>query len=109
MPFGLTNAPDVFQHFMNDIFHDLLDQFVVIYFNDILIYSHSQENHQQHLRLVLQQLREHQLYAKLEKCCFYQLTIEFLGHRISPEGIAMEPRKVEVLRNWQPPCQAKDV
>ncbi|XP_013932051.1 PREDICTED: RNA-directed DNA polymerase homolog [Thamnophis sirtalis] len=70
MPFGLTNAPAIFQHFMNDIVQDLLDQFFIIYLDDILIYSASREDHRQHLGLVLQRLREHRLYAKLEKCQF---------------------------------------
>ncbi|XP_013921110.1 PREDICTED: RNA-directed DNA polymerase homolog [Thamnophis sirtalis] len=103
MSFGLTNAPTVFQQFMNDIFRDLLDQFVVIYLDDILIYSTSQKDHLQHLCLVMQRLREHRLFAKLEKCQFWQTTIEFLGHCTHPEGIVMEPGKVEALRNWQPP------
>ncbi|XP_070795472.1 uncharacterized protein, partial [Pituophis catenifer annectens] len=80
MPFGLTNAPAVFQHLMNDVFRDMLDRFVVIYLDDILIYSRTPESHLQHVRQVLQCLREHQLYAKLEKCYFFQTSIEFLGH-----------------------------
>lgn len=106
MPFGLTNAPVMFQHFMDDIFQDLFDQFAVIYLDDILIYSPSQESH---LCLVLQQLQENRLYAKLEKCQFFQSTIKFLGHCISPTGIAMELSKVRSLCGWQPPWQVKDV
>ncbi|ETE56566.1 Tf2-1, partial [Ophiophagus hannah] len=109
MPFRLTNAPAVFQHLMNDVFWDMLDRFVVVYLDDILIYSRSRESHLQHVRLVLQRLWEHQLYAKLEKCIFFQASIEFLGHIISPEGIAMDPRKMEALCSWEPPRGMKDV
>ena len=90
MPFGLCNAPAVFQHFMNDIFRDFLDRFVIIYLDDILIYSANPRAHESHVRAVLQRLREHHLYAKLEKCAFDLETVDFLGHRISPQGIEMD-------------------
>ncbi|ETE59080.1 Ty3b-i, partial [Ophiophagus hannah] len=106
--FGLTNAPAVFMHFMHDIFHDLLDQLVVIYLNDILIYSASLQEHWQHVRLVLQRLRDNHLFAKCGKCQFAQTTIDFLGHRISPAGVEMDPEKVESLQAWEPPQQVKD-
>uniref|UniRef100_A0A8C6XG21 ribonuclease H n=1 Tax=Naja naja TaxID=35670 RepID=A0A8C6XG21_NAJNA len=109
MPFGLTNAPAVFQHFMNDVFRDMLDKFVVVYLDYILIYSWSRESHLQQVRLVLQRVRKHQLYVKLEKCLFFQTSIEFLGHIIAPEGIAMDPRKVEALCSWEPLRRVKDV
>uniref|UniRef100_A0A2D4KFB9 ribonuclease H n=1 Tax=Micrurus paraensis TaxID=1970185 RepID=A0A2D4KFB9_9SAUR len=109
MPFGLTNAPAVFQHFMNDIFRDLLDRFVVVYLDDILVYSTSKSSHLHHLRQVLHRLRDHHLYAKLEKYEFYQTTIDFLGHRISPAGIAMDWDKVKALVSWQAPRRVKDV
>uniref|UniRef100_A0A670ZB52 Gypsy retrotransposon integrase-like protein 1 n=1 Tax=Pseudonaja textilis TaxID=8673 RepID=A0A670ZB52_PSETE len=109
MPFGLTNAPAVFQHLMNDIFRDMLDRFVVVYLDDILIYSRSWDHHLHQVRQVLQRLREHKLYAKLEKCFFFQSSIEFLGHIISPEGIAMDPKKVEALCSWEAPRRVKDV
>uniref|UniRef100_A0A8C6XU88 ribonuclease H n=1 Tax=Naja naja TaxID=35670 RepID=A0A8C6XU88_NAJNA len=108
MPFGLTNAPAVFQHFMNDVFRDMLDKFVVVYLDNILIYSSSRESPLQQVRLVLQRLRKHQLYAKLEKCLFFQTSIEFLGHIIAPDGIAMDPQKVEALCSWEPPRRVKD-
>ncbi|ETE61804.1 Retrovirus-related Pol polyprotein from transposon 17.6, partial [Ophiophagus hannah] len=107
MPFGLTNASAVFQHFMNDIFRDLLDQFVVVYLNNISIYSNSRESHLHHLRLVLQWLQKNCLYTKLEKCQFF--LPQFLGHRISTDGTLMEPSKVELLLSWQTPRQVKDV
>ncbi|XP_026550419.1 uncharacterized protein LOC113432508, partial [Notechis scutatus] len=86
----------------------MLDRFVVVYLTDILIYSRSRDSHLQHIRLVLQCLREHQLYAKLEKCLFFHTSIEFLGHIICPEGITMDPRKVEALCSWEPPRRMKD-
>ncbi|KAK9395734.1 PEG10: Retrotransposon-derived protein PEG10 [Crotalus adamanteus] len=97
MPFGLTNTPGVFMHFMHDVFRDLLDRFVVIYLDDILIYSSSPREHWNHVRLVLQRLRDNHLFAKREKCQFAQTTIDFLDHRISPEGVEMDPEKVKSL------------
>uniref|UniRef100_A0A2D4KDR6 ribonuclease H n=1 Tax=Micrurus paraensis TaxID=1970185 RepID=A0A2D4KDR6_9SAUR len=94
MPFGLTNAPAVFMHFMHNVFCDLLDQFVVIYLDDILIYSDSLQEHWQHVWLVLQCLRDNHLFAKREKCQFAQTTIDFLGHRISPAGMEMDLDKI---------------
>ncbi|XP_015279897.1 PREDICTED: retrotransposon-like protein 1, partial [Gekko japonicus] len=109
MPFGLTNAPAVFQRFMNDIFRDLLDRFVVIYLDDILIFSATVPQHIDHVRQVLHRLRTHGLYAKLEKCEFHRKSVEFLGHIISPEGTLMDPKKVEAILQWQPPQNRKDV
>jgi hypothetical protein len=109
MPFGLTNAPAVFQHMMNDIFRDYLDQFVVIYLDDLLIFSKSQEEHDKHVALVLEKLREVGLYAKLEKCEFDKDSIEFLGYVISPEGIVMDKSKVDTLLSWAPPTTLKEV
>ncbi|KAK9395520.1 PEG10: Retrotransposon-derived protein PEG10 [Crotalus adamanteus] len=109
MPFGLTNAPGVFMHFMHDVFRDLLDKFVVIYLDDILIYSSSPREHLNQVRLVLQRLRDNHLFAKREKCQFAQTMIDFLGHRISPEGVEMDPEKVKSLQEWQPPWRVKDV
>ena len=94
IPFGLTNAPATFMCLMNGIFNKYLDQFVLIFIDDILNYSKSQEEHQHHLRTVLQTLREHQLYAKLEKCEFFKTEIQYLGHVISEEGIAVDPKKI---------------
>jgi hypothetical protein len=98
--FGLSNAPAVFMCLMNGVFRDYLDKFVIVFLDDILVYSKSEEEHEQHLRMVLQVLREHQLYAKLSKCSFYQRQIHYLGHIISEEGIAMDPEKVEAIREW---------
>jgi hypothetical protein len=93
VPFGLSNAPVVFMCLMNGIFREYLDKFVIVFLDDILIYSKSEEEHEKHLRMVLQVLREHQLYAKLSKCSFYQRKIHYLGHIISEEGIAVDPRR----------------
>jgi hypothetical protein len=93
MSFGLTNAPAFFMNLMNNVFMDYLDKFVVVFIDDILIYSQSEEDHAGHLRMVLQRLREHQLYAKLSKCEFWIDEVMFLGHIINKEGLAMDRRK----------------
>jgi len=89
MPFGVTNAPVVFMDYMNKIFRPFLDKFVVVFIDDILIYSRNQEEHAEHLRLVLSVLREKQLYAKLSKCEFRMNEVQFLGHVISAQGITV--------------------
>lgn len=94
MPFGLANAPATFQYFINDIFRDLLDTCVVVYLDDILIYSNSLPDHHKHVRWVLTRLREHRLYAKLEKCVFNTTTISFLGYVISPQGCKWMPPRL---------------
>jgi hypothetical protein len=97
MPFGLTNAPATFCTFMNDIFREWLDNFVVVYIDDILIYSGSLEEHAKHLRKVFQRLKENKLYAKLEKCEFGVTEMDFLGHRITQEGLKMDDHKVKAI------------
>jgi hypothetical protein len=94
MPFGVTNAPTIFQHMANDIFRDFLGIFLIIYLDDLLIYSRTQAGHDIHLRKVLQHLREYGLYAKLEKRNIDCKEVEFLGYTISFKGIFMDPRKV---------------
>jgi hypothetical protein len=103
MPFGLTNAPATFCILMNDIFREWLDDFVVVYIDDILIYSNSLEEHAEHLRKVFQRLRENKLYAKLEKCEFGVTEIDFLGHRITQEGLMMDDYKVKAILDWELP------
>jgi hypothetical protein len=103
MPFGLTNAPATFCTLMNDIFREWLDDFVVVYIDDILIYSSSLEEHAEHLRKVFQRLRENKLYAKLEKCEFVVTEVDFLGHRITQEGLKMDDHKVKAIVDWEPP------
>ncbi len=100
MPFGLTNALATFCTLMNDIFREWLDDFIVIYIDDILIYSGSLE---EHLRKVFQRLRENKLYVKLEKCEFGVTEVDFLGHRITQEGLKMDDHKVKVILDWEPP------
>ena len=90
MPFGLTNAPAMFMDLMNRVFQPYLDRFVIIFIDDILVYSGSSEEHSEHLRIVLQTLRERQLYAKLSKCQFWLDRVAFLGHVISPEGVSVD-------------------
>jgi hypothetical protein len=103
MPFGLTNAPATFYILMNDIFRQWLDDFVVVYIDDILIYSSSLEEHAEHLRKVFQRLKENKLYAKLEKCEFGVTEMDFLGHRITQEGLMMDDHKVKAILDWEPP------
>jgi len=103
MPFGLTNAPALFCTLMNDIFREWLDDFVVVYIDDILIYSSSLEEHEEDLRKVFQRLRENKLYAKLEKCEFGVTEVDFLGHRITQEGLMMDDHKVKAILDWEPP------
>jgi hypothetical protein len=93
MSFGLTNAPAFFMNLMNNVFMDYLDKFVVVFIDDILVYSQSEEEYADHLRMVLQRLREHQLYAKLSKCEFWISEVPFLGHIINKEGLAVETKK----------------
>jgi hypothetical protein len=109
MPFGLTNAPAIFQHLMNDIFREHLDDFVVCYLDDILIFSKNNEDHHQHVRLLLQKLREAGLYAKLEKCVFHQLQVDFLGYIISREGLSMDPKKIQTILDWKRLNSVRDV
>ncbi|KAL3747976.1 hypothetical protein ACJRO7_016747, partial [Eucalyptus globulus] len=103
MPFGLTNAPAAFMDLMNRIFQPYLDQFVIVFIDDILVYSKGPKEHEQHLRIVLQTLREHKLYAKFSKCEFWLDQIIFLGHVVSGKGIAVDPAKVEMVVNWPRP------
>jgi hypothetical protein len=103
LPFGLTNALGVFMSLMNGVFREYLDKFVQVVIDDILIYSRTTEEHDEHLRLVLQCLQEHKLYGKLSKCSFYQSRIHYLGNVISGEGITMDPAKVEAIMEWPAP------
>jgi hypothetical protein len=102
MSFGLTNAPAHFTYLMNSVFMPELDKFVVVFIDDILIYSKSEEEHAKHLRIVLTRLREHQLYAKFSKCVFWLEEIQFLGHVLSAKGIAVNPSKVKDILEWKP-------
>lgn len=109
MPFGLTNAPATFMTLMNDILRPFLDKFVVVYLDDILIYSRDETEHQQHLAMVLQVLRDHQLYAKASKCEFFKKEVDFLGHIVGASGLRMEPGKIDAIKSWPVPQNATDV
>ena len=109
MPFGVTNAPAVFMDYMNKIFRPFLDKFIVVFIDDILIYSKTQEEDAEHLRLVLGILREKQLYAKLSKCEFWMDEVQFLGHVICAQGIAVDWAKVEAVIKWKSPKSAMEI
>jgi len=109
LPFGLTNAPATFMTLMNDIFRKYLDQFVVIYLDDILIYSKTKEGHIQHIKKVLDILRQHQLFAKISKCEFFKQEVEYLGHLISKNGIAVDKRKTEAIQTWPTPSNISEI
>ena len=109
MPFGLTNALAAFMDLMNRIFRPYLDQFVIVFIDNILIYSGSGEEHAKHLRIILQTLREHRLYAKLSKCQFWLDSVAFLGHIVSVEGVSVDPQKVEAILNWKPPTSVTEI
>jgi hypothetical protein len=109
MPFGLTNTPATFQNYINDILAPYLDHFCTAYLNDTLIYSDNFEEHQQHVRLVLDAFAKAGLYLKPEKCEFHQQEVKYLGLIISTEGIKMHPKKVRAMQDWAPPSNLKDV
>jgi hypothetical protein len=109
MSFVLTNAPAHFTYLMNSVFMPELDKFVVVFIDDILIYSKNEEEHAQHLRIVLTRLQEHQLYAKFSKCAFWLEEIQFLGHVLSARGIAVDPSKVNDILEWKPPTTVHQV
>ena len=109
MSFGLRNAPAAFMDLMNRIFRPYLDQFVIVFIDDILIYSGSGEEHAEHLRIILQTLLKHRLYAKLNKCQFWLDSVTFLGHIVSAEGVLVDPQKVEAILNWKPPTSVIEI
>jgi hypothetical protein len=109
VPFGLSKAPTIIMCLMNGFFREYLDKFVIIFLDEILIYYKSEEDHENHLRMVLQVLREHQLYAELRKCSFYLKQIHYLGHIISKDGIVVDPEKIESIREWSMPKNVTEV
>jgi hypothetical protein len=109
MSFGLTNAPAYFMYLMNKVFMKYLDKFVVVFIDDILIFSKNEEEHDGHLRLVLQKLRENQLYTKLSKCEFWLKEVLFVGYVISEGGISMDPSKVKSVLSWSTPQNVSDI
>ena len=109
LPFGLTGAPSTFMHLMNQVLNAFVDKFVVVYLDDILIYSRTLEEHEQHVRLVLEQLRKHKLYAKESKCEFFRTQVTFLGFIVSDEGLKVDPKKVSAVTDWPVPSSVTEV
>ena len=109
MPFGLTNAPAAFMDLMNRVFRPYVDQFVIVFIDDILVYSNDAQEHEQKLRIVLETLREKKLYAKLSKCDFWLKEVSFLGHIVSAEGIRVNLAKIEAIVNWKSPQNVTEV
>ncbi|GAA5880157.1 hypothetical protein JCM1840_007633 [Sporobolomyces johnsonii] len=109
MPFGLTNAPAAFQNLINDTFCPFLDSLIVLYLDDILVYSCMQEEHDQHIRQVLETMRTAKLYAKAEKCTFEESSTEYLGFIVDVDGVRMDPKKIEVVQSWPQPTNIREV
>jgi hypothetical protein len=109
MPFGLSNVPAAFQRFMNDIFSDMIDVCVVVYLDDILIYSANTASHRKQVEEVLHHLRKAGLYARADKCEFHAESVEYLGYILSPDGLSMAQDKVQTIRDWPEPRKVKDV
>ncbi len=103
MPFELTNAPSTFCTLMNDIFREWFDDFVIVYIDDILVYNNSMEEHVEHFRKVFQRLKENKFYVKFEKCEFGVTKVDFLGHKITQEGLKIDDHKVKAILDWEPP------
>lgn len=109
MPFGLTNAPATFQNLMNDLFRPFLRKFILVFFNDILIYSKTWEDHLLHLQEAFAILLKNQLYVNKKKCAFGQCTVEYLGHMVSREGVYAEPTKLKAILEWPAPTTVKQL
>ncbi|KAL0552083.1 hypothetical protein IC582_011179 [Cucumis melo] len=109
MLFGLTNAPTAFMDLMNLVFHPYLDQFVIMFIDDKLVYSRSKEKHAEHLRIVWQTLRDRELYAKFSKCEFWLDRVIYLGHVVSVEGICVDPQKIEAVNKWERPTSITEI
>jgi len=109
LPFGLTNAPAASMDLMNRVFMPYLDSFVVVFIDDVLVYSPDEVTHRQHLRVVLEVLREHKLYAKFSKCDFWLREVHFLGHVISSAGVAVDPAMVQAVMDWEVPKTPSEI
>ncbi|KAD3336881.1 hypothetical protein E3N88_32400 [Mikania micrantha] len=109
MPFGLTNAPAVFMDLMNRVCKPYLDKFFIVFIDDILIYSQTKEDHEQHLKLILELLAKERLYAKFSKCEFWLREVQFLGHVINEKGIHVDPSKIEAIKQWEAPRTPSEI
>ena len=109
MPFGLTNAPATFQAYINNALRGLVNDFCIVYLNDILIFSKSEEEHLQHLELVIERLRRAELYANAKKCSFFKPNVEFLGFIIDKDGVHMDPARVKAISEWPRPKTYRDI
>ena len=109
MPEGLTNAPAGFQRFMNNIFADMTDISVVVYLDDILVYSNDPERHSAHVQEVLTRLRRNRLYAQADKCEFHCDSCEYLGYMLSPDGLMMAQNKIQAIQDWPKPRKVQDI
>ena len=109
MSFGLMSAPAAFMSLMNGIFKPYLDLFVIVFIDDILVYSKSKKEHEEHLRMVLEMLREKKLYAKFSKCEFWLDAVSFLGHVVSKDGVMVDPSKIETVKNWVRPTNVSEI
>jgi hypothetical protein len=109
MSFGLTDASAYFMYMMNKVFMEYLNKFVVVFIDDILVYSMSEEEHEGHLRLVLQKVQDHKLYAKFSKCEFWLKQVAFLVHAVSKGGISVDPSKVQDVLSWKAPTSVSDI
>jgi hypothetical protein len=109
MSFGLTNTSAYFMYLMNKVFMEYLDKFFVVFIDDILIFSKTEEEHEKHLRLVLEKPRSNKLYAKFSKCEFWLTKVTLLGHVISAGGVSVDPGKIKDVLNWMPPTTASEI
>jgi hypothetical protein len=109
MSFGLTNALTYFMYLMNKVFMEYMDKFVMVFIDNILVYSRSEEEHEEHLYLILQKLRDHRLYARLNKCEFWLKQVAFLGHIISKGGISVDPSKIQDVLSWNASVSVDDI